>query len=352
MVTRMASATARRSTADTDTVHKTWECAGCGERFAPRDALEHLITEYKKYREDFGPQGIRTELDELGHVVVHGLDELFPLVGLTWEEIEVDPAVQRRINQRHPLFAESLEFDPKKTEAITVVAVYDANGKLRGYRATEGQHRTLRGRKAMPKVRQVCKIIFVETQAEEAAVGYEISASREKYNMFDTWNALYTAGNPNVQAAAKYLAHAEYELTSNNVPKGIAAVNTLFRIIGISPGVTVTAWKTPQEGIRDLESALKVVNGMPAERPGELGRDAKSPRYATSLLEPIRKIIERNPHIVIEDFAKKVSGLSPAGWVEYRARPVGSMSGAKYLEAQLVDAYNKGRAAESAKRIS
>jgi len=270
-------------------------------------------------RDALGPDGVRTEFDELGHVMVYGPGNAgdYPIVFLRWDELLIDPGIQRDREDGHPLMARGVRLDYRKTEALTVAAVRiakeDGEGsELLGYRPIEGQHRIFLGQDQDPKGLQPCKIVTVESRQEESSLGRMISLTRSPFAKIAIWRQLEREGQPNIVACAGLLKRGGYTVSVNGPERNIAAAGALLKIAGLhnlnhdEPEVT----KDPQEAARDMAEVLTAIEGIAAER-GEGNK-----RYNGTLLELVASIIADNREVLIAgnhgDMTEAITRLATA----------------------------------------
>jgi hypothetical protein len=340
-----------------------WGCPRCGQRIDPSNTGRHAAAEMKAMEKEvdqltqklatIGPEGVRWDFDELGHVLWFPPDdELRPAVYLTFEELLVDPSVQRDMVKGHKLLRRDAKLDPNLTEALDVVPVYgpgeeDGEGgttyPLLGYRVVEGQHRAILGQKDVPHLNQLCKILPLETQVEESATALTMATTRSAFRWIETWHALVRSGNPNVVTADALLRKKGLHIGSTAGTGAIAAAKVLLTIIGI-PTLTRAEHpaKDPQEGARDLENVLNVAAAFrPTPGSDDLGR------YSNRILKGIADIYGQNEDLPMDParFALNVASKTVEDWVIY-ADP-GRNGSAEFLRLQLVKAYNKGIKSES-----
>jgi hypothetical protein len=337
-------------------VYEGKKCPRCGNEYPEADFPRHLIaelrgleeqvTEMQRQAETFGPEGVRSELDDLGHPLIYGPDdELRPIVFLRPDEIIVDSNVQRGIEKRHFLLRKGVTFNPNKSEAFTVVPVYDAAGegdgdapfKLVGYRAMEGQHRTLLALQQVPGLAHPCKIVPIETQAEESRTALEMQGSRLSFRWVEKWGALLRMEQPNVVAGARLLQNKGYRITGNPGRGNISAAKAILTIVGVSDEMHVDrVTKDPAEGTRDLEWVLRAVDAMPGPASGD-----DFGRYSSKMLGQVYSLIARNrDSFEIDRLVSVVAPVRLEEWLEFgNPRYRGST---KILRRELVTAYNRG----------
>jgi hypothetical protein len=326
--------------ADPAPVTERWQCPVCHEEHPTAKALAHLGDEVTGLQARL-QHDVRTDVDELGNVLAYGPgQDTHPAVWLRFRDIIVDPSVQRGRQGRHMLFRRGVDLDPNKTEAISIVPVYapgpDGEPVLIGYRAVEGQHRTLKGQEQTPDLYQLCKILHLDSRQDESRTAREMSHGRSAFRMIDDWGSLLREGQPNVVAAAAVLADRGYEIAPGTSPVSISAARTVFRIVGVMIGAdsTATLLKQPADGARDLAQVLTVVEAIPAED-GDQHR-----RFSSLLLTTIAEIIEDNPQVEIDRLGKAVGTKTVKEWLQLAKAP--GMGGRKYMRDNICFAYNKG----------
>jgi hypothetical protein len=352
-----------------------WQCPRCLNEYDEKDAVRHLSAhlntadeqadELRKQLAAIGAEGVRTEFDELGNVLVYGPGNAadHPIVFLQFRNLVIDDAVQRAREKTHPLFRRGVRLDYNKTEAITVAPIYAAedDGKggkrhvLIGYRAIEGGHRARLGQEQDPEGFQACRIVTAETGIEdrkdESRLAREMTHSRSPFKAVHDWHSFYREGQPHVAAAADLLRRAGYTVGAggSHAAGEIAAAGTLFRIIGLgsygTPGFTPS--KDPQEGARDLADVLQAIEGI-AREAGEGNK-----RYSRMLLRVVYEIIDDNreePGIEVGRLAEAMGTRPAEEWL--KAGRDKSMNGTVYLRDLIVRAYNKGKPKSSASKVS
>jgi hypothetical protein len=343
-----------------------WQCPRCLNEYDEKDAVRHLNAhlntlddqnaELQQRASSIGAEGVRTEFDELGNVLVYGPGKAadHPIVFPKLKHLVIDEGVQRGKEKNHPLFRRGVKFDPNKSEAFTVAPVYasedDGGGGTRsvllGYRVIEGGHRARLGQQQVPDLEHACKIVSgntgIEDRKAESRLAREMTHARSPFKAVHDWHSFYREGQPHVVAAADLLRRAGYTVGvgATRNPGEIAAAGTLFRIIGLGsygvPGSTPS--KDPQEGARDLNDVLQAIEGI-AREAGESNK-----RYSRMLLRVVYEIIDDNreePGIDVGHLAEAMGTRTAEEWL--KAARDKSMGGTVYLRDLIVRAYNKGK---------
>jgi hypothetical protein len=336
-------------------VYEGWACPrpGCRQE-VPADVpsvTRHLnahLNGLDEQLEALGPHGVRSEFDELGHVIVYGPGNAadHPVLWLRWDELIIDPGIQRDLKPHHPLRRPGVELDYRKTEALTVAAVRvrkeDGTDELLGYRPVEGQHRVDLGLARDPEGMQLCKIVTVESREEESGLGRAISHGRDPFGVIEDWNALRREGQENVTACAGLLERMGYVVTAapgkGVHDRSIAAAGALLRIAGVKvtsdPEPVVT--KDPAEAVHDLQDVLTVTEGI-AQEAGE-----GSKRYNGMLLNLMASIIAANRDLIdIGRLAMAMNAHSAREWLKMAGEK--ELGGKQYLRARICKEYNRNK---------
>lgn len=343
-------------------VYEGWICPRpeCGEEVPAKDSGRHLIAHMNALDEDnrglrqqaaaLGPEGVRTEIDGLGNVLIFGPANAAanPAVWLQWKDIVIDAAVQRDIEPNHPLLRRgnaALSYD--KTEAITVAPVYvpgdDGSFVLGGYRAVNGQHRVTKGKREDPDGWQLCKLVSdsVESRQGESVLARTMSHAQSPFKASHDWHSLRREGHPNVAAAGALLDRMGYLVTTQSASssqKAIAGAGALLAIIGVPDpsGTEPAVTKDPQEAARDLSEVLQVIEGIQrTEREGNR-------RYGAMMLKLVYSIIDDNRDIIeVGRLAQAMSTHTIGEWLKFAADK--EMGGRKYLRERIVREYNKNK---------
>jgi hypothetical protein len=335
-----------RRVKDTDPVrmYQGWQCPHCTREFPETDQVRHLMThvnsledqvaEKTRRLDEIGPDGFRTETDELGNKVIFGPAGTHAVVWLHWEDLLVDDAVQRKIDPRHPLMKPGVRLDYDKTEALSVARVYGSGDELVGYRPVEGQHRVVLGRDQDPTGWQLCKVLDLESRQDESRLARQMSHGRKPFKQMEDFWSLWREGQPNITAAVSLLERKGLVVSYSANTGVITAAQALMRIAGVRSDEEPV--KTPQEGVRDLEDTLNVLAGIQAGA-------GDSKRYSGMLLNHVAGIIEANRDVPIDvaRFAQRMGVRTAEDWLSLPA--LGRKSGLRhYLRDQLVLEYNKG----------